>query len=122
MESEFQDMVQRLKKPGETIAAELTGNQASALHMAIGVAGEAGELLDAIKKWTVYRKDLDRENVVEELGDIDFYLEGLRQDLGISREEKLAYNIEKLDKKRYKEGYSDQAAQARADKELKPVD
>lgn len=38
--------------------------------MATGVSGEAGELLDAVKKSVVYKKPLDRENVVEELGDL----------------------------------------------------
>jgi NTP pyrophosphatase (non-canonical NTP hydrolase) len=84
--------------------------------MGIGVAGEAGELLDAIKKATIYRMPIDRENVVEELGDIEFFLEGIRQQVGITRDETLDGNIAKL-RVRY-EGfkYSNQAAQDRADK------
>lgn len=85
--------------------------------MAIGVSGEAGELLDAIKKVVIYNKPIDRENVVEELGDIEFYLEGLRQSLGITREETIAANINKLGKRYEGLKYSDQAAQDRADKQ-----
>lgn len=48
-------------------------DEAGLLHAAVGVAGECGELLDALKKTWVYNKPLDRENVVEELGDIGFY-------------------------------------------------
>ena len=60
---------------------------------------------------------IDRENLVEELGDIEFYLEGLRQVFGVTREEVLAINQAKLEK-RYSSGkYSNQQAQARADKE-----
>jgi len=109
------EMVRALAKPGETIAQEITGPDAHTLHMAVGVSGEAGELLDAIKKAVIYRKPLDRENVIEELGDLEFYMEGLRQGLGITREETLDANIAKLGV-RYSAGYSDKAAQDRADK------
>ena len=51
--------------------------------MVVGVSGEAGELLDAVKKAVIYRKPLDLENVIEELGDLEFYMEGLRQGLEI---------------------------------------
>lgn len=85
--------------------------------MAVGVSGEAGELLDAIKKVAVYRKPVDRANVVEELGDLEFYMEGLRQGLGITREETLLANINKLSKRYEGLKYSDSAAQTRADKQ-----
>jgi len=116
MNDKHSAMVEDLVKPGKTIVSELTATDAHNLHMVVGIVGEAGELLDAIKKSTIYRKELDRENVIEELGDIEFYLQGLRHSLGITREETLEANIVKLGK-RYSEGYSDQAAQDRADKE-----
>lgn len=109
------NLVLALAKPGHTIAAELMPADCHLIHMAIGISGESGELLDAIKKAVIYRKPLDRANVVEELGDLEFYMEGLRQGLGITREEVLEANITKL-RKRYGERYSDIAAQVRADK------
>lgn len=109
-------LVAALAKPGADIVATLDAGKAHALHMAVGIAGESGELLDAIKKHVVYNKPLDRANVVEELGDLEFYMEGLRQGLGITRVEVLNHNLAKLNK-RYAAGtYSDQAAQQRADK------
>jgi NTP pyrophosphatase (non-canonical NTP hydrolase) len=111
------DMVKVLAKSGDTIAAELTGEDAHLLHMAVGISGEAGELLDAVKKAAVYRKPIDRENVIEELGDLEFYMEGLRQGLGITREETLQANIAKLGERYNGFKYSDQAAQNRADKQ-----
>lgn len=90
-------------------------------HMATGVAGEGGELLDASKKQWIYGKELDRENVIEELGDIEFYMAGLRQMLGITRDEVLNYNIRKL-LKRYPTGYTDNNAIARKDKQLQVID
>lgn len=112
-------MVHHLKKPGAAIRETLTASKIDLLHMAVGISGEAGELLDAVKKHTVYNKDINRENIVEELGDLEFYMEGLRQNLKISREETLEANIHKLatgKNARYKDGYTDAAAQARADK------
>jgi NTP pyrophosphatase (non-canonical NTP hydrolase) len=114
---EYKDMVAGLKKPGSAIVMQLTSRQADALHMTVGVAGEAGELLDAIKKWVIYQKPLDRENVVEELGDIEFYLEGLRQGLDIDRDETLEANMRKLGARYKGHQYSDEQAHARADKQ-----
>ena len=86
------------------------------MHCAVGISGESGELLDAIKKHWAYDTELDMENVIEELGDVEFYLAGMRQLLGISRDSILAHNILKL-RKRYATGkYSDQQAKTRADK------
>lgn len=42
-------------------------------HGAIGMAGELGELLDALKKHWVYGKPLDAANVIEEIGDFYWY-------------------------------------------------
>lgn len=109
------DLVRALAKPGADICKDLTPGVAHCLHMAVGVSGESGELLDAVKKAAIYNKPLDRVNIVEELGDIEFYMEGLRQELGITREETVEGNITKL-KKRYGEKYSDRAAQERKDK------
>lgn len=111
------DMVTALKKSGVLILSSLTPTKCDAIHMTMGVSGEAGELLDAVKKWTMYEKDMDRENVLEELGDLEFFLEGLRQTLGISRAETLAKNIEKLGKRYHKGTFTNEQAQERADKQ-----
>ena len=109
------ELVTALAKPGADIVATLTPEDAHALHMAVGISGESGELLDAIKKAAIYRKPIDRANVIEELGDLEFYMEGLRQGLGLSREETLAANVRKLSKRYEGQKYSNAAAQARAD-------
>jgi NTP pyrophosphatase (non-canonical NTP hydrolase) len=113
---EYSDMVRVLAKDGNEIAENMSGEEAHLLHMAVGVSGEAGELIDAVKKAVIYRKPLDRENVIEELGDIEFYLEGLRQGVGVTREETLNANKAKLGKRYEGFKYSDNAAQTRADK------
>jgi len=113
---EYAHMVSVLAKPGAVIAASLTAEMAHSLHMAIGISGESGELLDAVKKAAIYLKPIDRMNVIEELGDLEFYMEGLRQGLDITREEVLAYNVNKLSTRYKGLKYSDTAAQQRADK------
>jgi len=109
-------LVKALCKDGATIAAEMTAEEAHLLHMAVGIAGEAGELLDAIKKVVIYKKPVDLVNVTEELGDLEFYMEGLRQGLHLSRELILQANIEKLSKRYSSLSYTDDQAQTRADK------
>lgn len=114
----FQQMAQDLSKSGAEIAAKLTESEADLWHMATGVAGEAGELLDAIKKHVVYKRELDRENVVEELGDLRFYMAGLMNRLGITEEEILSHNNAKLSKRYAAGSYSNEAAIERADKAI----
>lgn len=110
------DMVRQLAKPGEDIAIQMTGSEAHLIHMVLGIAGEAGELVDAIKKGAIYGKPFDRPNIIEELGDLEFYMEGLRQGMGITREETIVHNIRKLGERYKGHQYTDQQAIARADK------
>lgn len=87
------------------------------MHAALGICGEAGEVADAIKKHAVYGKELDRKNIVEELGDMRFYMQQVMNMLSISEAEVLQGNADKL-AKRYPTGqYSNAAAIARADKD-----
>ena len=118
---EHSTLVSDLKKSSKEIINELKPEQADALHMAVGIAGEAGELLDAIKKWSIYQKPLDVENVIEELGDLEFYMEGLRQSLNLTRIETLMENIAKLQKRYSKGQYSNDQANERADKKMRVV-
>jgi len=88
------------------------------VHASMGIAGEAGEVVDAVKKTWIYGKELDRENIVEECGDLLFYITALLTETGYTLEEAMVYNINKL-AKRYPSGYTDKAAIDRADKEAK---
>jgi len=84
IEKEHSEMVGTLAKRGELILASMTPLKMHCLHMAVGVAGECGEIQDAMG-WPI-----DRENVMEELGDAEFYMEGVRQGYGIDRDDTLA--------------------------------
>lgn len=111
-EAMHKDMVMRLVKDPD----QPTDEQRRMLHMLMGLAGEVGELIDTAKKSWIYNAPLNIENVIEELGDIEFYLEGFRQIHRLPREHVLEVNYRKL-RQRYKNfKYSDEAARARADK------
>ena len=78
------------------------------LHAAIGMATEAGEILDVIKKYVYYDKNIDLVNLEEELGDLEWYetvlihaMRNLRYE--ISRESIRKKNVAKL-RKRYSKG------------------
>jgi hypothetical protein len=99
---------------GEAFEA-LTPEKMHMLHMAVGLAGEAAEMLEAVVNH-VLGGQLDGVNVREEAGDATFYIVGLLNSIQTCLDEALLANKVKLLGKRYKNGYSDQAAQARADK------
>lgn len=71
----YGEMVQNLAKPGEAILATLDPLKCHLMHMTFGIVGEIAELLEA--------GDLD--HFLEEAGDMEFYLEGMRQGLGVDR-------------------------------------
>jgi len=87
------------------------------MHAAVGISGEAGELLDAVKKHWAYGKPLDMYNIREELGDIMFYTTAMMNLLGLDEEEVIWANVEKLEARYPGITYSDAAAIARADKQ-----
>jgi NTP pyrophosphatase (non-canonical NTP hydrolase) len=91
------------------------GTTGSLLHGALGIAGEAGELLDAVKKHVMYGKDLDKANVMEEIGDILWYMSIALESVGSSFEEVMQLNHDKLEK-RYPGGFTEALAQLRLDK------
>ena len=117
LDKQFDEMTLALAKNGQDIINDLTPEKADLLHMAVGVSGEAGELLDAVKKAVIYNKEMDLENIIEELGDLEFYMSKIRQIVGVTREEILQRNIDKLSVRYAKGKYSNDQAQERADKE-----
>ena len=70
----------------------------------MGLCGEAGEAIDIVKKHLAQGHTLDREHLIEELGDIAWYLAETATALEIDLDEVFSRNIEKL-KKRYPEGF-----------------
>ena len=71
----------------------------------MGLCGESGEAIDIVKKHLHQGHPLDRDGLIKELGDIAWYLAETATALGISLEEVMERNIEKL-QRRYPEGFS----------------
>jgi len=71
----------------------------------LGLAGEAGEVVDIIKKIIHHKKSIDRDSLIEELGDVRWYLEYLAASLNVSMDEIEKRNVEKL-LKRYPNGFN----------------
>lgn len=74
-------LVAALVKPPQAIIDTLSIFTVDCLHAAVGISGEAGELLEAIL--FPPESGIDRVNLREELGDLYFYLEQLVQRTGI---------------------------------------
>lgn len=74
------------------------------------------DILDNVKKHVVYNKPLDERKLVEQLGEFRKQLIYFYTCVGITRQQAIDACAAKL-AVRYKNGYTDQAAQDRADKE-----
>lgn len=85
------------------------------LHAALGLTSEAGEFADAVKKNVVYGKPLDKENLIEELGDLLWFTSLACDVLNVDMAFVMEENIKKL-QKRYPEKYTDFHAISRQDK------
>jgi NTP pyrophosphatase (non-canonical NTP hydrolase) len=105
-------MVESLEKPATDI--NLTPTDTRLMHAALGIAGEAGEVVDLIKKSVINGRPMDVVELKKELGDLEFYLTLLRSACDIDREVVLEMNIMKL-RDRYPDGYSDVASMNRVD-------
>ena len=79
------------------------------LHAGMGLASEAGEFTDALKKYLFYGKPLDKANLVEELGDLRWFMEQAADALGVSMYEIEQANIRKLSV-RYPEQFTEDKA------------
>lgn len=71
----------------------------------MGLCGEAGECCDLVKKYLFQGHELNRDKLIEELGDVAWYIACTAHGLGVQLEDILQGNIDKL-KKRYPEGFS----------------
>lgn len=66
------------------------------MHAMLGLVSEVGELADQLKKHLIYGKPLDMVNVVEELGDHDWYRALFADAIQVGIEKAWEINIAKL--------------------------
>jgi NTP pyrophosphatase (non-canonical NTP hydrolase) len=82
------------------------------LHGSIGISTEAGELLDAVKKYIFYGKEIDKINVKEELGDILYYTALIVDEIGLEFGDIMETVVAKL-QARYPEKFTEEKANNR---------
>ena len=102
------------------IAAQRTSNTAARhekiLNGAMGLAGEAGEVIDLVKKYMFQGHDIDLDKLIDEAGDCLWYLAELSVGLGVSLEDIAMRNVEKL-WRRFPQGFDSVRSVNRGDDE-----
>lgn len=79
---------------------------------ALGLVGEAAEVSERVKKHIGHGHDLDELAVLEELGDVLWYISELTSLIGAELGVVAGMNIAKL-RARYPEGFSEEASRER---------
>ena len=82
-----------------TLALRTASDKDPILHAVMGLADEAGELIGPMKKHIFYGKPLDTYNMIEEAGDLAWFLNLLIVSLGTTWDKVLDANIAKLEKR-----------------------
>lgn len=108
--TDYSDLALRTQNKELSTTEQLT-------NAALGLAGEAGEFADMVKKHLFQGHPLDdeaRRRLIKELGDLQWYLADAADALRVSLFEVAETNIEKL-RARYPEGFSSQHSIHRKD-------
>ena len=77
------------------------------LNGALGLAGESGEVVDAIKKHLFQGHWLDKSHIAKELGDVAWYLAIASSAIGYDLDTIFQMNVDKL-KARYPDGFEEE--------------
>lgn len=86
----YRDVVkQTLKTPDDLL-----------LHACMGLCGEAGEVIEVLKKQRFHKPDTNIDHIKEELGDLRWYLELACIALGTTIQELEQQNADKLLKRK----------------------
>lgn len=87
------------------------------LHTTMGIATEAGEVLDILKKDIFYNREFDREHFLKELGDVLWYLTMAADIVGSNLETVMDMNVAKL-AARYPEKFTTDLANNRKEGDI----
>lgn len=103
----------------DNVKRTLPGNMmqdAKLAMLCMGLAGETGEVVDHVKKHLFQGHELSREKIVDESGNVLWYLAGIFNMVGTTFDEVMNRNIDKLNK-RYPNGFDAQKSINREEKE-----
>jgi NTP pyrophosphatase (non-canonical NTP hydrolase) len=86
---------------------ELTHADRLIILCALGLGGEAGEVVDVVKKWLFHGHDYDQVKIIAEMGDVAYYLANLATLLGFTLSDVFEANEAKV-RARYPDGFDSQ--------------
>ena len=95
--TEYQKLAMRTNKSEATQEENL-------INGCLGLAGEAGEVCDIVKKYMFQGHNLETQKIVDELSDVLWYVALTAQGIGCDLDSIMEHNINKL-KKRYPNGF-----------------
>lgn len=95
--NEYQDLAQRTSRKD-------LGPMDHVMNGLLGLAGESGECCDVVKKSLFQDNRAIRDKLLDELGDVLWYVQETAKGLGLRLETIAEHNIAKL-KRRYPEGF-----------------
>ena len=95
---DFELSVQRTINPA-------LNNEQKFLNAVMGISGESGELIDQVKKFMFQGHILDNHKLLQEGGDICYYLSLFAASKGVTLEHLMELNYNKL-QKRYPNGFT----------------
>ncbi len=95
-------------KIGDAVEQATGMGGGQAVVNAMGLIGECGEVVDIIKKHFGHGKPLNEEHLVEELGDVLWYVNQIANNFGLDIKTIIRYNINKLSR-RYPHEYTNQS-------------
>jgi NTP pyrophosphatase (non-canonical NTP hydrolase) len=103
--NDYQHYSKRTMNMKSEIFSSCVDRLLSISNLSMGLAGEAGETIDYLKKVYFHGHELDKEKLKLELGDVLWYVSNLALLHEISLNDVARSNIEKLEK-RYPSGFS----------------
>lgn len=83
----------------------LYGNEQVLTNCALGLAGEAGQVVDLVKNYTFCGQKLDRKQLTHEMGDVLWYLSQIAEWADVPFDDVAKNNIAELNR-RYPEGFT----------------
>ena len=103
--NEYQQLAEKTSGAGK-------GGDRRQIIAALGLAGEAGEFANLIKKLTAHAHNIPVEKLAEELGDVMWYVAEAASACNLNLDDIAVMNIKKL-KDRYPEGFSEERSRNR---------
>ena len=101
---EYQELALRTNNSKQVFHNGIPGEYGDILHAVMGMCTEAGEIQDNLKRFLFYGKSFDKANVIEECGDVLWYVALALKSVNCSMEDCMKVNIAKL-KARYPNGF-----------------